>query len=874
VAVLGNLVAASFAGDGSRLARIQAANVGGVTASRALVSDAAGNVSISTVTATELSYVGGVVSGIQGQLNAKYANGNAVVVAVGSVGAPSLAFTGRTSTGIFSPDADTIAIAAGGVERLRTNAASGNVSVTGNIVTTGNVVASGNVVATTFWGDGSKLTGVGVSGLTPDRTLVSSAGGAVTTSGVTATELNYVGGVVSGIQGQLNAKYANGNTVVAHTGSAATPSLTFTGRTSTGIFSPSANVLAIATQGTERLRVDATGNVAVIGNLVAASFAGDGSRLARIQAANVGGITASRALVSDANGNVAASGVTASELGYVGGVVSGIQGQLDAKYANGNTVVAHIGSAATPSLTFTERTETGIFSPVANVLAIATQGTERLRVDADGTVSVLGNVTVSSIAGDGSRVYGVHAANVGGIMASHALISDANGNIGVSVVTTTELGYLHGVTSGLQSQLDAKYANGNAVVVAVGSVGAPGLAFTGRTSTGVFSPDVDTIALTAGGIERLRTDAASGNVALTGNAVLTGNLHASNVYAGNVIATTLYGDGSKLTGISGGVSGLTPARALISSEGGTVTTSTVTGAELGYVSGVTSGIQTQLDSKFANGGTVVANIGSTTIPGLTFTGRATTGIYSPGVDMLAITAGGVERLRANAAAGNVTITGNIVASANVIAFGNIGVKTTAPTEPLHVVGNILSTRYIGGTGTTSAPTFSFSGRATTGLYSAAVNTLSLSVNGTQRLQCNDSGVSVIGALSATTSLAVGLGGISTTGDITAFSSDARLKTNLRPVVTTTSALDAVAQLRGVRFDWREDTPQPHRGTDVGLIAQDVANVIPEAVAPAPFDNSYLTIRIHHQLTALLVEAIKELRERVRVLEAEGSCLNL
>jgi hypothetical protein len=682
-----------------------------------------------------------VVSGIQTQLNSKFANGNAVVVAVGSVGAPSLAFTGRATTGIFSPDANTIAIAAGGVERLRTDAASGNVSVTGN------------VVATAFLGDGSKLTGVGVSGLTPDRTLISSAGGAVTTSGVTATELS-----------------------------------------------------------------------------------------------------------------------------YVGGVVSGIQNQLDAKYANGNTVVAHIGSATTPSLTFTDRTSTGLFSPSANVVAIATQGTERLRVDADGTVSVLGNVMASSIAGDGSRVYGIHAANVGGIMASHALISDANGNIGVSVVTTTELGYLHGVTSGLQSQLDAKYANGNAVAVAVGSVGAPGLAFTDRPSTGIFSPDADTLALTAGGVERLRTDAASGNVVLTGNAVLTGNVHAGNavltgnvhasnvhggnVYAGNVIATTYYGDGSKLTGVSGGVSGLTPDRALVSSAGGTVATSTVTTTELDFVSGVTSAIQTQLGglqtsihAKFANGNTLVANTGVATVPGITFTGRQTnTGIFSPAANVLAFVTSGTEDVR-------------------IDANGNVGIQTTAPTAPLHVVGNILSTRCIGGTGTTSAPTFSFSGRATTGLYSAAVNTLSLSVNGTQRLQCSDSGVSVIGALSATTSLAVGSGGISTTGEITAFSSDARLKTNLRPVVTATSALDAVAQLRGVRFDWREDTPQPHRGTDVGLIAQDVANVIPEAVAPAPFDTSYLTIRMHNQLTALLVEAIKELRDRVRALEAGGTCLN-
>ena len=39
--------------------------------------------------------------------------------------------------------------------------------------------------------------------------------------------------------------------------------------------------------------------------------------------------------------------------------------------------------------------------------------------------------------------------------ASRALVSDGNGKVAVSAVTATELGYLDGVTSGIQSQLDA-----------------------------------------------------------------------------------------------------------------------------------------------------------------------------------------------------------------------------------------------------------------------------------------------------------------------------------------------------------------------------------------------------------------------------------
>jgi len=101
-------------------------------------------------------------------------------------------------------------------------------------------------------------------------------------------------------------------------------------------------------------------------------------------------------------------------------------------------------------------------------------------------------------------------------------------------------------------------------------------------------------------------------------------------------------------------------------------------------------------------------------------------------------------------------------------------------------------------------------------------------------------------------------------DVVAFASDARLKTNLRTV--SDSPVADVCKLNGVRFDWNEHGPQPMRGTDVGLLAQDVQKVIPEAVAPAPFDNNYLTIRMNQQITALLVEAIKELNQRLKNLE--------
>lgn len=119
------------------------------------------------------------------------------------------------------------------------------------------------------------------------------------------------------------------------------------------------------------------------------------------------------------------------------------------------------------------------------------------------------------------------------------------------------------------------------------------------------------------------------------------------------------------------------------------------------------------------------------------------------------------------------------------------------------------------------------------------------------------------------------GNVSAIGDVTAYASDERLKTNISPL---TNSLNKIKNLRGVRFDWRDETPQPMRGPDIGLIAQDVLRVIPEAVKPAPFDTDesgqsksgleYLTIDTGNKIIAVLVEAIKELAVQVDALAAQ------
>ena len=64
----------------------------------------------------------------------------------------------------------------------------------------------------------------------------------------------------------------------------------------------------------------------------------------------------------------------------------------------------------------------------------------------------------TSITGDLS-VSGKITGTFGGLTASRALVTNSSGNVAVSAVTSTELGYLDGVTSAIQTQLNGKAAS-------------------------------------------------------------------------------------------------------------------------------------------------------------------------------------------------------------------------------------------------------------------------------------------------------------------------------------------------------------------------------------------------------------------------------
>jgi len=98
------------------------------------------------------------------------------------------------------------------------------------------------------------------------------------------------------------------------------------------------------------------------------------------------------------------------------------------------------------------------------------------------------------------------------------------------------------------------------------------------------------------------------------------------------------------------------------------------------------------------------------------------------------------------------------------------------------------------------------------------------------------------------------GNLTVTGTITE-SSDIRVKSNLEVIP---NALDKVKTITGYTFNKNDEEKR-----SVGVIAQDVIKILPEAVME---DSEGMYSVAYGNMVGLLVEAIKELESRVKELE--------
>jgi hypothetical protein len=127
------------------------------------------------------------------------------------------------------------------------------------------------------------------------------------------------------------------------------------------------------------------------------------------------------------------------------------------------------------------------------------------------------------------------------------------------------------------------------------------------------------------------------------------------------------------------------------------------------------------------------------------------------------------------------------------------------------------------------------------------------------------------------------------GTWTTSASDRRLKENIRPI---TGSIDKIKAITGVHFDWNdksvevqlnsaEDHAKGITKNKVGVIAQEVQAVLPEAIQHAPFDaakrvsdvpdDPYLTVD-YESLIPLLIEGVKEQQTIIEDLKARIEAL--
>ena len=106
------------------------------------------------------------------------------------------------------------------------------------------------------------------------------------------------------------------------------------------------------------------------------------------------------------------------------------------------------------------------------------------------------------------------------------------------------------------------------------------------------------------------------------------------------------------------------------------------------------------------------------------------------------------------------------------------------------------------------------------------------------------------------------------GDIVAFySSDARLKDNITII---SNPITKLKNLNGVMFDWNDNAPRWTKEAkwnggsthDIGVIAQEVQEILPEAVKTRK--NGYLSVD-YKRLIPLLIEGFKEQQKQIEIL---------
>lgn len=308
----------------------------------------------------------------------------------------------------------------------------------------------------------------------------------------------------------------------------------------------------------------------------------------------------------------------------------------------------------------------GPAGPTGATGATGPQGPSGVVAATSPVVYTAGTQTVSL---DNTATYTVGQLIDSGLTASTVPYADASKQLTSSSVTPTELGYVHGVTGAIQTQIDGKQATGNYVTGLTGDVTASGPGSVAATlatvnsNTGSFGSSTAIPNFTVNGKGLLTAAGSSAVIAPAGT--LTGTTLASNVVS------------SSLTSVGTITSGTWTGTSIAIANGGTGQTTQQTA-----IDALTG---TQSAGKYLRSDGTHATLSSISAGDVPTLNQNTTGTAAGLSSTLAVSSGGT---------GATSLTANNV----VLGNGTSAVQFVAPGTS----GNVLTSN--GTTWTSAAPT--------------------------------------------------------------------------------------------------------------------------------------------------------------------------
>lgn len=148
-----------------------------------------------------------------------------------------------------------------------------------------------------------------------------------------------------------------------------------------------------------------------------------------------------------------------------------------------------------------------------------------------------------------------------------------------------------------------------------------------------------------------------------------------------------------------------------------------------------------------------------------------------------------------------------------------------------------------------------------GVYTTSLTFELFNTNVTTLNFAGEASAITVGAVGGTTTFR---GDVEAVGNVvSSSSSDISLKDNVQVI---TGALDKLKAVRGVTWDWKEDVKDVIKKTPAtGVIAQEVEATFPEVVTEG---EDGLKRVYYDRMIGLLIEAIKELNDKIDRLEQE------